>query len=65
MERIENLDFGAFRTQGTVDVDVTTLICIASFLAADFRLTTGAGSPVAAVSFCRYVCYRACSAACF
>jgi hypothetical protein len=28
MERIENLDLGAFRAQGIVGVDVTTRICI-------------------------------------
>jgi hypothetical protein len=60
MERIENLDFGAFRTQGTVDVDVIIHTSIVSFLAAGFLLTVTAGSPAAPDFSCPYECSRGC-----
>jgi hypothetical protein len=44
MERIENLDLGAFREQGIVGADVFIHISIAWCPVADPRQTTRAGS---------------------
>jgi hypothetical protein len=53
MERIENLDLGAFREQGIVGADVHILIYIASCREVDRRRITPAGSAQDHASFCR------------
>ena len=52
MERIENLDLGAFREQGIVGADVSTRMCIASWPPEDCRRITPSGSAHPAASFC-------------
>jgi hypothetical protein len=51
MERIENLNSGAFRTQGTVDVDVIIPISIAWFPLADCLSITRNGFVLTLDSF--------------
>jgi hypothetical protein len=53
MERIENLDLGAFRGQGIVGADVIILIFTALCREADHRRIILAGSARGPVSSCR------------
>jgi hypothetical protein len=53
MEGIENLDFGRFRTQGTVGVGVYILISTASFLPAASIQPAPTGCTQGIPFFCR------------
>ena len=53
VERIEDLDFSAFCTQGTVGVGVIILMCIAWCRAGDYQPIIDAGFRAATSSFCR------------
>jgi hypothetical protein len=65
MERIENLDLGAFRAQGIVGVDVITHICIVWSQEAVLRPMAPAGSIANPASSFTCACCRYCFAACF
>jgi hypothetical protein len=54
MERIENLDLGAFRAQGIVGVDVIILMSTTSFPPADWLSTVPGGSIPRAASSCLF-----------